>query len=522
MSTEHKHITRAAGVNSLATGLSRILGLLRDMTMSYFFGTSGLSSAFFFAFTIPNTLRRLFGEGAMSSVFVPLFAHELHHNGKEPARRAADAVLTVLTVVLTGITVLVSAGCLLATLWVPSAHARLTLFLTALMMPYCILICLAAVCGAMLNTFGHFSRPALSPVLLNLAIIAAALLAAWLTPVEQIRIYAVAVGVLVGGALQLWLQLPALAQRGFMPRPLWSLTHPLVRQLLPLLAPAIIGVGVVQLNVMVDRIMAAALNARAVSVLFYADRLIEFPLGIFGVALAVALLPTISFCAARDDKQGFTRAIAFSLRQVCFIIVPALVGLLVLAEPIVQLLFQRGQFTHESTHFVVRALRCYAAGLVPFAFAKIIVPAFYARKDTRTPVLVGVTVLMLNVILNLILMRTWLQEAGLALSTTICAFINVGVLLILLRRACGPMGMRAVTVSLARIMVLAAAMAVSVWWTSDILSAWRAAPQLILRGMHCALAIGAGVTVYVLLAYFTRQTELMELLAAYFRKRGSE
>jgi putative peptidoglycan lipid II flippase len=430
-------------------------------------------------------------------------------------------VLTVLTVVLTGITTLVSGGCLIAALFVSSADARLTLFLTALMMPYCIVICLAAVCGAMLNTFGHFSRPALSPVLLNVAIIVATLLAAALTPQEQVRIYYVAIGVLIGGVMQLGLQLPALARRGFMPRPVWSLAHPLVRQMLPLLAPAILGVGVVQLNVMVDRIMAKALNARAVSVLFYADRLIEFPLGVFGVALAVALLPTISFCAARDDRQGFARAIAFSMRQVCFIIVPALVGLLVLAEPLVRLLFERGQFTDASTHYVARALRCYALGLIPFSFAKIIVPAFYARKDTRTPVRVGVAVLVLNVVLNVVLMRTWLEESGLALSTTICAFINVGVLLVLLRRACGPLGMRAVAVSLLRIALLAAAMALSVWWTSDALGAWRDAPQLTLRCLHCGLAIGAGVAVYASLAFFTRQKELMELLAAYLRTRGS-
>ncbi len=520
MSEAHRKVTRAAGVNSAATSLSRVLGLIRDMTLSYFFGTTAVNSSFLFAFSIPNLLRKLFGEGAMASAFIPLFAEKLHTDGRDEAYDVANITLTLLAALLATIAAVIAAVCLFfAVFVVDDVNAKLTFYLTALMIPYCILICLTALCGAMLNTFGHFAKPALAPVLLNVAMIGATWLGAWVVgqPMER-HIYAVAIGVLVGGAAQLALQLPELHRRGFRFKAAWSLSHPFVKRISFIMAPAILGVGVTQINVMVDRFLARIVNERGVTVLFYADRLVELPLGVFGVALAVAVLPTISFCAAKKDDRGFVTALAFSLRQVCFIIVPAAVGLMLLADPIIRLLFQRGEFSAESTMYTMRALRLYAPGLMGFALLKIIVPAFYARKDTKTPVRVGVCVLVLNVALNLILMQ-FMAERGLALSTTICAYVNVSILLILLRRKLGPLGMKRVVASILRITVTAVIMGWVVWgmlnWMRRLFSDDALTGQLV----HVAVPVAAGLVVYTVIAFFSGQPELKELLSAYLRKK---
>lgn len=522
MSHEHKKVTRAAGVNSSATSLSRILGLIRDATLSYFFGTTGVNSSFLFAFSIPNLLRKLFGEGAMASSFVPLFADEIHNNGQDNAWNAANVTMTMLAALLTLIAVLIATGCLIATIWVTEDQsARLTLLLTAVMIPYCILICLTALCGAMLNTLGHFARPALAPVLLNIAIIAAAWLSKWLVPgthTMSTHIYFVAIGVLIGGAAQLLYQIPALARRGYRFRAIWSLSHPFVTRIATIMAPAILGVGVTQVNVMVDRFLARIVNERGVSVLFYADRLVELPLGVFGVAVAVAVLPTISFCAAKNDDEGFTKAIAFALRQVCFIIIPAAVGLILLADPIITLLFQRGEFDIQSTEYTVKALRLYAIGLVGFSFVKIIVPAFYARKDTRTPVIIGACVLVLNITLNLILMQ-FMEERGLALSTSICAYVNAFVLLYMLRRRCGPLGMRIVAGSLIKTCILSAIMGVCVYASMQWCAHITSATHFIGKCIQAGVPLFIGLASYTVLSFATGQIEMKELLGAYLDKK---
>ena len=518
MSEEHKKLTRAAGVNSAATSVSRVLGLVRDATLSYFFGVTALNSAFVTAFSIPNLLRKLFGEGAMASAFVPLFAESVHVEGKQAAYESANIVLSILTMVLSGIAAAIAAVSLVAAVLLdPGSRWHLTMLLTAIMIPYSIIICLTAVCGAMLNTMGHFAKPAMAPVLLNIAIIAFAWIGALLFGSDTGRqMYVVAAGVLVGGLGQYAMQVPELRRRGFRFRFLWNPQHPFVRRIITVMAPAVLGVGVTQMNIMVDRYLALSVNTRGAAVLFYADRLVELPLGMFGVAIATAVLPTISFCAARKEMKGFNAAIAFSMRQIAFIIMPAAVGLILLAEPIIALLFQRGEFTAESTMYTAMALRYYALGLIGFALVKIIVPAFYARKDTKTPVKVGLCVLVLNITLNLILMQ-FMEERGLALSTSICAYVNTTVLLLLLRRATGPLGMKQVTFSFAKIIVNALVMGCVVW----IVQRWYAGQvQEVTFGtklVQVCLPIAAGLTCYFGLARLSRQAELMELISAYVR-----
>jgi len=520
MSEEHKKVTRAAGIHSMATSLSRVLGLMRDMTMTYFFGVSIFNSAFVTAFSIPNLLRKLFGEGAMSGAFVPLFAESLHKEGKEPAFKSASILLTMLSALLTLIAACIAIVCLLLAVFVvDDTKWKLTMFLTALMIPYCIVICLTAVCGAILNTLGHFAKPALAPVLLNICIIVAAWIGAWITgAVQQQQVYFVAVGVLVGGVAQLALQIPELRKRGFNFKFMWLPSHPFVKRIIIIMTPAVFGIGVTQVNILVDRCLGLLVNERGAAVLFYADRLVELPLGIFGVALATAVLPSISFFAAKNEMRGFAAAIAFSMRQIGFLIVPAGVGLFLLAKPIITLLFQRGDFTADSTMYTAATLQYYALGLMGFALIKIVVPSFYARKDTKTPVIVGVCVLCLNVTLNLILMQ-YMEERGLALSTSICAYVNTIVLLVLLRRKIGPIGMRRVVVSLVKIAINGALMGCIVWMTHSWLSGHVSDAGLFGRLVLVFVPVGAGLASYLGLAFFAGQAELRELLSAYIQKR---
>lgn len=518
MASAHEGITRAAWVNSAGTGVCRVLGYVRDAVIAAVFGTSYVNSAFSVAFAVPNTLRRLFGEGAMSSSFIPLFAERLHHDGREGAFEAARVVLTLLAALLSLIGVVVAGGALLAAWLLPlDARTRLTCVLTAVMMPYSVLICLTALCGAILNTLGHFSRPALAPVFLNLAMIAGAWCAArCVRPPLERQVFALAGGVLLGGLLQLGFQVPALRQRGFRYRVRWHLGDAFVTRMVTLMGPALIGAGVSQINVLVDRFMALAVNERGAAVLSYADRLVELPLGMFGIALATAVLPAMSFCAARQDLSGLIAALGFALRHVSFIMLPSLAGLAVLAEPIIRLLFERGAFNAESTQFTAIALRLYAPGLIAFALVKIIVPTFYALKDARTPVVIGVSVLIVNVVLNYILMRTVLREAGLALSTSICAYLNVSFLLGALRRKCGSLGLRRIALSLLQSSLITAITALVVWQVRE----WSWGTEtFVLRLRAVVFPLTAGIVTYVLLAFFSRQPELMELLAAFFRRR---
>ncbi len=517
---EHKKVTRAAGVNSAATSLSRILGLVRDMTLASFFGTGIVASAFQFAFRVPNLLRRLFGEGAMASAFIPLFAEEIHTKDLDSAYNSANIVLTLLATLLAAITVVIAAICLFLALFIfDNGKWELSLLLTSVMIPYCIFICLTAVCGAMLNTLRHFARPALAPVLLNIAIIASAWIGAWwLGKDHDNLVYIVAFGVLTGGVVQLIFQIPVLYNKGFKFKFVWDLAHPFVRKISIIMAPAVLGAGITQINVMVDGLLALFVNDRGVSVLFYANRLTELPLGVFGVALATAVLPSLSFMAAKDEKKGFIVTIAFALRHVSFIIIPAAVGLMLMAEPIVKLLFQHGQFNAESTMFVVKALRLYAPGLMAFALLKIVVPSFYALKDTKTPVKVGIAVLVLNVVLNLILMQ-FMAERGLALSTTICAYINVISLLAILRKRMGPLGMKRVLISILRVCiattVMGAVVVFALYWSENVLDTDKLFGQL----LSVIIPLSAGLTTYVMVSFFSGQSEIKELLAAYLSKR---
>lgn len=521
-SGSQQKMTRAAGVNSLFTSLSRVFGLVRDMLMANYFGTSICSSAFVTAFTLPNLLRRLFGEGALASVFVPQFAQVMHEEGREESFRCASITLTWLFLILSAITLVVSAVALACVPFLDdNPKWRLTALLAALMMPYCIFICLTALCGSMLNTLGHFSFPALAPVFLNVCIIGAVCLGTrFCQSGSEAHIYWAAWGVLAGGAAQLALQVPKLWNYGyrFSFLPLWQ--HPFVRKLVLVMLPAVLGTGVAQINIMIDRYLANSVNERGAAVLYNADRLVEFPLGIFGVAVAVAALPVLSFAFAQGEIERFKGALRFALRQAAFIMLPAMFGLLLLGEPIVRLLLEHGEFTAESTGFTVRALFYYSLGLPGFALVKILVPAFYAAKDTRTPVKIGIAMMLANLVLNLVLMQ-FMEERGLALATAICTYLNILLLTMGLRRKCGALGLTEIGRSLLKTLLASLVMALAIIGTQfglDRVMALHEGFQYNLLAV--LLPVLSGLLVFLGMALALRQQELREIAEAYFARKN--
>src|SRR6266852_2279449 len=445
-------VVRAVGGIGAATLASRVLGFVRDMVMARAFGAGPVTDAFFVAFRIPNLLRRLLAEGALSTAFIPVFTSSLTHDGRAGFRRMLRAVTGATGLALC----VVSALGMIAAPWIvrvmapgwssDPAQIGLASDLTRLMFPYLILVGLASLGMAALNAHHRFFTAALGPAVLNVAMILAALvLAVRMTP----PILALAVGVLVGGAGQFLVQLPELRRLGV---PLWPSAewrHPAVRAIAGRLWPAVFALAAVQVTVLVNTLLASLLPQGTVSYLYYADRVMEFPLGVFGIALATAALPSMSAQAARGDHAALRDTVSFSLRLSAFIAVPAAVGLVVLGHPIVRLLFQRGEFTASDAVLTTQALAGYAVGLPAFSATRLAAQTFYALGDTRTPVWAGLVSVAANIALALLLM--WpLRHAGLALASSLSAYVNLALLYWLLRLRLGRLGSRETALSLAR------------------------------------------------------------------------
>ena len=426
----HTEIARSATVVGAGTLLSRVFGLIRDAVIGMVFPAATSLDAFFVAFGIPNLLRRLFGEGALNNAFVPVFSDYLANKPKDEAFRLARIVLTALLIVLTAI-------CAVAMLFAPwivklqvlgwtggqelgPEKVELTTRLLRIMLPYMILICLTAVAAAALNSMRHFAAGAFHPVLLNVSLIASAL---FLASGFREPAIALAVGVLIGGVLQLLLQVPPLWRRGFRFKPAIDVHNPGLKKVMALMLPATVGFGVVEINALVDRLIASFLPHGSVTYLYYANRLVQLPLALFGITVAVPLLPKLSTLHAQGDGEGFKSTFALGMRLIVFFTLPSSVGLILLREPIVNLLFERGEFTSTTTDAVAFALLYYSVGLFAFAATKLAATVFYSRKDARTPVIIASIALVANVVLNIILMQ-FLAHAGLALASSISSLIN--------------------------------------------------------------------------------------------------
>lgn len=437
------NLLKAASTVSLLTLASRVTGLIREQLIAAAFGASAATDAFNVAFRIPNLLRRLFAEGAFSQAFVPILAAGRAQGGDEATHRLVDAVATVLAWALLATC---AVGVIAAPILVWLLGAGLERFdsavtMTRIMFPYIGFMSMVALAAGILNTWKRFAVPAATPVLLNLAVISAAWWGVpWFRSIGVAPIYALALGVMVGGVLQLALQVPALIRIGLLPRiglapaslrAAWR--HPGVQRTLKQMAPALLGVSVAQISLVINTQIASHVGVGAVSWLSYADRLMEFPTALLGVAIGVVLLPQLSAAQARDDSADYSGLIDWGLRLVLLLALPCAVALIVFPQALVAVLYHYGAFTERDVTQTVAALMGYGVGLMGLIAVKILAPGYYARQDIRTPVKIAVVMLVATQVMNVAFVP-WLGHAGLALSIGLAALVNAGWLLFGLRR----------------------------------------------------------------------------------------
>ncbi|SEI79659.1 putative peptidoglycan lipid II flippase [Allopseudospirillum japonicum] len=488
---------------SLMTLVSRVLGLARDISIALLFGAGSGADAFFVAFKIPNFLRRLFAEGAFNQAFVPVLSEYRSQHPSE-VRPLIGAVFIALSSVLFVVTGLAIWGApWLVWVFAPGfAQDADQLALTAQMLqmtfPYLALISLTAFCSSILNTYDKFAIPAFTPVWLNLSLIACAFL---LTPWLETPIFALAWGVLIAGVIQLIFQLPFLAQLALLPplpsswqawKQAWQ--HSGVKRILDLMLPALFGVSVSQINLLLDTILASLLVTGSVSWLYYSDRLVELPLGVFGIAIATVILPSLSRQHTQADQTAFGRLLVWGLRLVLLIALPAALGLMLLAEPLLTTLFQYGAMGTQDVTMAALSLRAYALGLVAFMLIKVLAPGFYARQDTRTPVRIGVKAMLANMVFNLLLV--WhLAHTGLALATALSAFLNAYWLYQGLRQAGILTDLNELWPYVLKLSAGLLALAIAVVISSQPLDWWFAATWW-MRTLTLAMQIGLGAAAY--------------------------
>jgi putative peptidoglycan lipid II flippase len=420
---------KSAAVVSSMTFLSRILGFIRDIVIARLFGAGLGTDVFFVAFKIPNFLRRLFAEGAFSQAFIPVLAEyrERGDNDLKGLIASTSGTLAGILFIITAIGVI--AAPIIIMVFAPGFidhPEKLTLAgdLLTITFPYLFFISLTALAGSILNSFGKFAVPAFTPVFLNIALIGSAI---WLSPYFEQPVTALAWGVFIGGLVQLLFQIPFLIGINQLPRPRWDRQNSGVKKIFKLMIPAMFGVSVSQINLLLDTLLASFLVTGSISWLYYSDRLVEFPLGVFGIALATVILPNLSKKHASESTVAFSNTIDWALRWVFIIATPAAIGLVYLAEPLLITLFQYGEFTAEHAHQASLSLMAYGLGLLPFIFIKVLAPGYYARQDTKTPVKIGIIAMISNMVLNVILMLQF-AHVGLALATALSAGLNAGLL----------------------------------------------------------------------------------------------
>jgi putative peptidoglycan lipid II flippase len=434
MTDSNVKVARYTGIVMAATLICRFFGLGREIVISNQFGASFETDAFFMAFMIPNLLRSVIGEGALNTAFVPMFSGYLAHQDKEKADAFASKVLNLLII---AVLIIISLGIWSAPYLVnmmavgfrqfPEKYL-LTVNLTKIMFPYIGFAALAALFMGILNSYGVFFIPALAPALLNMGII---IFAFFYT--ARFGIYSLAIGVLAGGLAQVLIHIPSLIKKHFNYKITFNIYDPDVSSFFQLLIPAAIGLAIDKINFVVDRIIASFLTHGSISALYYANRLMQFPLGVFGIALTIAILPTLSKYVAKGQIEDMKSSFSFGFKLLSFFIWPCMVGLITLSYPIVRLFYEHGLFSAQDTSTTEVALVCYTVGLFAISILRLIISTFYALKDTKTPLRIGILTVTVNIILDLILVR-YLAHAGIALATSISAILHFIILGIYLEK----------------------------------------------------------------------------------------
>lgn len=514
MGDSHKNeraITGAASIIGGATVVSRVLGYIRDAVIAYVFGAGLHSDAFFMAFRISNLLRRLLGEGALTSTFIPIFTEEMGKRDKKELRDMTSTVFTVFAIILIA---LAGAGMIfsrqIVTIMSPGFAAdplkfSLTINLTRIMFPFMLTVGLMAIAMGVLNSYRHFAIPAISPALFNIVIIIS--IFAFIPFLDE-PIYAVAIGVLIGGAVQFIIHVPWLVRYGMSPRPLFNFKDPAIKKIFLLMAPAAFATGIYQLNIFVTLWFSSQLASGSVSYLYYSGRIMELPLGVFGVAISSAALPSLSAQVANKDWEGFKSSISFAVRLVNFIMLPATIGLLILSYPIIDILFRRGHFGPEAAHETAIALGYYAIGLVPVAGSRILISVFYSLKDTITPVWASAAAFIANLILCIVLVGP-LKHGGLALATSISSIVNVAILLVILKKRYGRIGGRVMLVSAGKAALASIAMGAVIFII--IFKTGFTTDGAVYKSVFLALSLVAGIAVYLITARLLKTSEVMFL-----------
>lgn len=494
------------------TLLSRAFGFMRDVLIAMKFGATPAADAFFVAFRIPNIQRRILAEGAVSSAFIPVFSEYRENHPEEESWLLAANLFNILLFLLV-------ASCIFLALFAPWIVALfapgfidepkkfdLTVKLTQWMAPFLLFIGLAAFSTGILNTFKEFALPAAAPAITNICIILSILF--W-APTLDVPVMALAYAVCIGGFFQFALQWPATGRLGFRFIPTWNWRHSGVIQIGKLMVPVMLGLAVYEINLLVDTLLASLLDSGSISYLYYANRLVQLPLGVFGVALGAALLPLLSEQAAKKKFGELRDSLNFGIRLVLFISIPATVGLILCRMPIVNTLWERGEFSTTATDGTAFALLFYALGLCGFAGSKIVITAFYSMQDTRTPMIIGIWSMVLNIVLNILLMGP-LKHGGLALATSLSSIFNAVVLIFVLKNRLGRIGGKKIVTMTLKVTGAATAMGAVVYvfneWAFDRTAA------LLVKVPVLLVAIIMGAFIFGVIARFMKLEELRYVL----------
>lgn len=506
---------RSATIVSASTLVSRVLGMVRDIASAALLGAGPVWDAFVIAWRVPNLFRRLLGEGALSSAFIPVFQGEKEEHGLKAAMRLFSAVLGALSLVLAAITLLGIAFAWLTpgTLFGQGAEAekaQLTLDLLKILFPYMFLINVMALFMAVLNSQGHFFTPAIAPALLNVFWIGGVFLAGRLSTVPEEQIMIIAGAILVGGMAQLLVQVPVLHAKGITLRPRLDFRDPALRRMLVLMFPMILGLAPLQVNVLLDTLIAEVLISGdgANSYLFYGNRLMQFPLALVGIAMAVVVFPVFSAMAKAGRKADLGRTLSQALRTTFFLALPSAAGLLVLAGPLIALIYERGKFHFDpDTIATAPVLQMYALGVPAYCGLQVMTRLFYSLEEVKTPVRVGAIMVGVNLVLNVILVFP-LRESGLALATSISAALNLAVLTIMARRKLGIAGLGGVFRSFLTSLLFAVVMGAAVFWASHALAHRYPARELVPKLLWVFPPMLLGIGLYLGAALLLRRPEI--------------
>ncbi len=495
---------------AVATSLSRVAGLVRDIIVARLFGAGMMTDAFFMAFTIPNLLRRFFGEGSLTAAFVPIFSEVFHQRGEKEAQQLANRCVTLLLLIML---VVVTLGVALSP-WIVQGigygfgqvegKLPLTIQLNRIMFPYIGLVSILALVTGILNVRGHFFLPSLSPLFLNLAMIVSALT---LGQLFERPIFALAVGVIAGGIVQLLLQFPVLVRYQIRFRLDFNFRGDTqLHKILTLMLPGIAGVAIYQINIIVTRLMASFLPDGSVSYLYYGQRLFEFPQGIFIVSLAQAALPMMSQQVAQKDDAGLRDSLNFAMTLITIFTLPAMIGLTLCAKPIYSLFFLGGEFSATALKNTALALICYAPGLLFVGYSRIAAQTFYALKDTRTPVVISFWTLLVNLVAGLVLMQLY-GFAGLAIALTIASIFNAVLLVVLLQRKIGSFLRVSLFVPILKVLPACLLMAFAVNSILGLVD-WSASGSLLWKGLTLFIAAAGGAGLYLGCCYLFKVDEI--------------